>query len=110
MSNVKNVSADYYSADGERLVFIDGNTCDTIDRCYATLAQQLSLPDYFGYNLDALEEALADADWITEKRVHIVILNKGDLLKNDPTKKHDFLDIITSNDNPRFHVTILDGD
>lgn len=109
MSNVKNVSADYYSANDERLVFIDGNTCDTMEKCYATLVQQLSLPDYFGFNLDALEEVLADADWIKEKRVHIIILNEKELLKNEPAKKHDFLDVITSNDNPKFHVTILDG-
>lgn len=107
MSNVKNLAANYYSANDERLVFIDGNTCDTIEKCYATLVQQLSLPDYFGFNLDALEEVLADADWIAEKRVHIIILNVKDLLKNDPTRKDDFLDIITGNDNPKFHVTIL---
>lgn len=107
MSNVKNVSADYYSANDERLVFIDGNTCDTIEKCYATLVQQLSLPDYFGFNLDALEEVLADLEWVEEKRVRIIVLNEKELLKNDTTRKDAFLDIITNNDNERIYVTIL---
>lgn len=107
MSKIKNLSASYYAADNERFVFIDGNTCDTLAKCYATLVQQLSLPDYFGFNLDALEEVLADADWIKEEKVHIIILNEKDLLKNDLAKKDSFLDILAQNDNKKFDVTIL---
>ena len=107
MDKVKTTPANYYRIDNERLVFIDGNTCDTLAKCYTTLAQQLSLPDYFGFNLDALEEVLADADWIEEDKIHIIILNEADLLKNDLSRKNAFLEIITQNDNKKMDVTIL---
>ena len=77
MSNVKKISNSYYKTNNERLVFIDGNACDTLDKCYASLVQQLSLPDYFGFNLDALEEVLSDLNWVKEEKVHIIILNVG---------------------------------
>jgi RNAse (barnase) inhibitor barstar len=107
MDKVKTTPSTYYKANNERLVFVDGNTCDTIEKCYATLEQQLSLPDYFGFNLDALEEVLADADWIKEDKIHIIILNEVDLLKNDLPRKNAFLEIITQNDNKKIDVTIL---
>jgi RNAse (barnase) inhibitor barstar len=107
MNNIKRISGSYYKAGNERLVFIDGNTCDTIEKCYATLVQQLSLPDYFGFNLDALEEVLADLDWVEEEKIHIIILNERDLLKTDLPRKADFLDIVTKNDNEKMYVTIL---
>jgi RNAse (barnase) inhibitor barstar len=107
MSNIKKIPADYYKVNNERIVFLDGNTCDTIEKCYKTLQQQLSIPDYFGYNLDALEEVLADADWIEEEKVNIIILNEKDLLQNDVLHKDAFMDILTNTDNKKIFLTIL---
>ncbi len=107
MSNIKTTSNTYYTNNNERIVFIDGNCCDTIEKCYTTLQQQLSIPNYFGHNLDALEEVMADAEWIKEEKIHIVILNEKDLLKNDLASKNSFLDIIKNNDNEKIFVTVL---
>jgi RNAse (barnase) inhibitor barstar len=107
MSNIKKIATEYYKVNNERIVFIDGNTCDTIEKCYATLQQQLSIPDYFGYNLDALEEVLADAEWIEEEKIHIIILNENDLLKNDLLRKDAFMDIIINTGNKKMAVTVL---
>jgi Barstar (barnase inhibitor) len=107
MSNIKNIKATYYTANNERVIFLDGNTCDTLEKCYITLQQQLSIPEYFGHNLDALEEVLADAEWITEEKIHMIILNKTDLLKNDALKKDAFLDVITNGDNKKIDITIV---
>jgi RNAse (barnase) inhibitor barstar len=107
MNKTKNIAATYFSTNNERLVFIDGNTCDSLEKCYATLQQQLSIPDYFGHNLDALEEVLADAEWIEEEKIHILILNEKELLKNNDDKKTAFLDVLKSNENKKIDITIL---
>jgi RNAse (barnase) inhibitor barstar len=107
MSNIKITSTNYFKVNNERIVFIDGNTCDTIDKCYTTLQQQLSIPDYFGNNLDALEEVLADIEWIEEEKVQLVILNETGLLKNDILRKDVFMDILKNNGNNKLTVTIV---
>ena len=50
---------------------------------------------------------MADAEWIKEEKIHIVILNEKDLLKNDLASKNSFLDIIKNNDNEKIFVTVL---
>lgn len=39
---------------------LDGNNLTTLDRAYDEFERVFDLPDYFGRNLDALEECLAD--------------------------------------------------
>lgn len=107
MQNSKQISSSYFAENNIRYVFVDGNLCDTIDKCYITLIQQLSLPDYFGNNLDALEEALSDLEWIHEKKIEIIILNSSALLTKDISKKKDFLEILNSGENKKLEVIYL---
>ncbi len=107
MSSVINVPVNYYSENNTRYVFIDGNTCKYLDRCYEALEQQLSIPEYFGKNLDALEEVLADLDWIAEERIKIIILNSDELLAGDMAKKKAFLDILNSGENAKLEILYL---
>ncbi len=107
MSKINNSSTLYFVKNNTRMVFVDGNFCDTIEKCYTTLQQQLLIPDYFGHNLDALEEVIADVEWIEEEKIEIIILNTDALLQNDTTYKNDFLDIICNNDNPKIEVHLL---
>lgn len=101
---MKEENINFYRVDQTRFVFIDGNTCDTIEKCYITLAQQLSMPDYFGYNLDALEEVLADLEWIEEERIVLIVLNVEVLLQKEPDIKNDFLDILRLCENERVEM------
>ncbi len=94
MSTITNNSNKFYSNQNIRFVFIDGNANDTIDKCYNTLTQQLSIPDYFGNNLDALEEVMHDLEWIEEEQIKIVIFNAEKLLANDLAFRKDFIEII----------------
>ncbi len=112
MSAILNIPATYYAENNIRYVFIDGFACKHIDRCYATLQEQLSLPDYFGKNLDALEEVLDDLDWIPQEKVRIIIFNQPDLLSNDAEKKNDFLYILNSCENEKVEIVYVgeDGD
>jgi len=107
MSMIFNVTASYYSENNVRYVFLDGNICKSIDQCYQTLQQQLSIPDYFGYNLDALEEVLGDLDWIEEEKVKIILLNSEHLLTNDEEKKKGLLDILNSCKNEKMEIVYL---
>jgi RNAse (barnase) inhibitor barstar len=64
MSIVTKKPVPFYSENDIRYVFIDGPACLTLADCYQSLQQQLSIPDYFGKNLDALDEVLSDLDWL----------------------------------------------
>lgn len=108
MSTVLNIRSSYFSENNIRYVFLDGRACSQIDDFYASLRQQLSLPDYFGNNLDALEEVLNDLDWIEEEKIKIIISNSSALLVNDSMKKESFLDILNSCDNEKLEIVYLD--
>lgn len=98
----------YYSSSNTRYAFIDGLLCDTMEKIYATLQQQLSIPGYFGNNLDALEELLADLDWIEEEKIKLIIINKDALLSGeDAGVKEDFLHILEQNDLARMAITLV---
>ncbi len=107
MSAISNIPMSYFSENNIRYVFIDGTVCKKIDDCYKTLQMQLSLPDYFGNNLDALEEVLSDLDWIREEKIKIIILNPSELLANEADKKESFLDIINSCENEKLEIVYL---
>ena len=107
MSTIFNIPASYYSEKNTRFVFVDGSICRIIQQCYQTLQQQLSIPHYFGHNLDALEEVLADLDWIEEEKVRIILLNSEHLLIDDKEKKTAFFDILNSCKNEKLEIIYL---
>lgn len=107
MSAISNITASYFSENNVRYVFVDGNTCKTIGECYKTLQQQLSIPDYFGYNLDALEEVLGDLDWIEEEKIKIIVLNLESLLSEDKKTKTGFLDILNSSKSEKIEIIYI---
>lgn len=97
----------FYSENDTRYVFIDGVACLTLADCYQSLQQQLSIPDYFGKNLDALDEVLSDLDWLEEKNVKIIIANLSKLLANEIDRKKDLLEVMDSNENPFLEIIYL---
>ncbi|MEP6748615.1 MAG: barstar family protein [Bacteroidota bacterium] len=107
MSSILKLPANYYAADNTRYVFIDGSACANLDTCFTILQEQLSIPDYFGKNLDALEEVLADLEWIEEEKIKIIILHIESLPGNDPVKKKNFLEILDNADNDKIEIIYL---
>ena len=94
MENIIENESSFFVANNTRYVFLDGIALDTIEKCYATLTKQLSLPDYFGNNLDALEEVMNDLDWVKEKNIVIIIAAEKLLLQHNEIFKNDFLEIL----------------
>ena len=107
MSNIINSNQSFFVENNTRYVFIDGGANDTIEKCYATLQEQLSIPDYFGNNLDALEEVMNDLDWIAEEKINIIIIAEMVLLKNDEPCKNDFLEILETSSLQKVSVVYL---
>jgi len=58
---------------GWRLARIDGSQSKTLKAFYNRMAEALDFPDYFGYNLDSLDEMLNDLQWIKENKIVIFI-------------------------------------
>jgi RNAse (barnase) inhibitor barstar len=107
MSSIQKQQLNYFTKDNTRFVFLDGITCDTIDKVYSTLQLQLSIPDYFGNNLDALEEVLSDLEWINEEKIEIIILQSSALLVNDGAVKPVLIDILNSCEHPKVSIHYL---
>ena len=107
MSAVKELKEGYYAENNIRYVFIDGFACKEIGRCFTILQQQLSIPAYFGKNLDALEEVLEDLEWVKEEKIKIVISNSASLLEDDSPKKNSFLDVLHSSANDKIEIIYL---
>jgi hypothetical protein len=107
MSKILKIDTDYFVENATRYVFIDGLACQHLNSCYDILQRQLSIPDYFGRNLDALEEVLGDLDWIKEDKIKIIISNLAILLAKDKGKKDGFLDILNTCSNDKLEIIYL---
>ena len=108
---------------GAAVYWIDGCRCESLSECFAEFARALAFPDYFGRNWAALDECLADLDWIDSPVIVLIIRNAARLLVNEPPKQLEILTEIlhgaaegwskeTEDGIPRrsraFHVILLD--
>ena len=86
MSNFKILKAAYKSVHNKHNTetIIDGNHTQHIADFYAQIAKDLHFPDYFGKNLDALNDCLSDLSWLENNQVHIVLTNYDKFLSAEP--------------------------
>ncbi len=61
-----------------RIFVLDGKDMKNREKAYAVIAQTLGFPDWFGHNLDALADCLAELDSETA----IVFVNTQKLSEN----------------------------
>jgi RNAse (barnase) inhibitor barstar len=107
MSNIINNTTPFFVDNNTRYAFIDGYANDTLAKCFITLQNQLSIPDYFGHNLDAFEEVMHDLDWIKEEKICIIIASQDALLHNQEIYKADFLEILETSSLENLSVVYL---
>ncbi|MGI5131753.1 barstar family protein [Pseudonocardia sp. CA-107938] len=60
------------------------------------IGRELQFPDYYGHNLDALEECLADLSWLPDGEVVLVWDGADDLRRADPTGHAALLEVLTA--------------
>ena len=79
---------------GFALRVIKGAKCQTTAGLLTECARALDFPDYFGHNWDALEECLADLEWLPAKGYILLITDAANVLPNDEEEYETFLEIL----------------
>jgi RNAse (barnase) inhibitor barstar len=80
--------------DGYALRVIKGAKCQTTASLLTEFARALDFPDYFGHNWDALEECLADLEWLPAKGYILLITDAAHVLPDDDEEYETFLEIL----------------
>jgi RNAse (barnase) inhibitor barstar len=65
------------------VIEIDSRTCTTLKDFYETLAKKMYFPDYFGFNMDSLDEILSDLSWIEDERLALYFTHTEHFLINE---------------------------
>ena len=73
---------------------IEGKKCRTTSGLFDEFAQALSFPEYFGHNWDALEECLADFEWLPAKGYILLISNAHAVLPDDEEEYETLLEVL----------------
>ncbi len=79
---------------GFALKVIKGRACTTPINLFAEFARALEFPDYFGHNWDALEECLADLEWMPAKGYILLLTDAVHVLPDDEAEYETFLEIL----------------
>ena len=79
---------------GFALRVIKGAKCQTTTGLLSECARALDFPDYFGHNWDALEECLADLEWLPAKGYILLITDAAQVLPDDEEEYETFLEVL----------------
>ena len=74
---------------------ISGAHCRTTRGLFAEIARALEFPDYFGHNWDALEECLADLEWLPAKGYVMLFSEAQLILPDDEEEFATFLEMLS---------------
>lgn len=74
---------------------LQGTKCRTSADLFAEFARALSFPDYFGHNWDALEECLADLEWLPAKGYVLCVTDAEQVLRQDEEGYATFIEVLS---------------
>ena len=80
--------------DGFLLKVVRGGKCRSVTGLFAELAEALEFPDYFGHNWDALEECLADLEWLPAKGYVLLFTDAELILPDDEEEFATFVEVL----------------
>jgi hypothetical protein len=81
---------------GYVLRIVQGSKCQTPAGLFEEFARALQFPGYFGHNWDALEECLADLEWLPAKGYVILIPEAQAVLPGDEEGYETLLEILNA--------------
>ena len=76
------------------LCTLQGKKCRTAANLFAECARALSFPDYFGHNWDALEECLADLEWLPAKGYVLLVMEAQAVLPENEDEYETLLEVL----------------
>jgi hypothetical protein len=79
---------------GLEVRWVDGDRCGTKAALLRELARALEFPPYFGGNWDALEECLADLEWLPASGYLVVITEAQRLLRRSAPEYATFIRVL----------------
>lgn len=74
---------------------INGKKCATSAGLFTEFARALGFPDYFGHNWDAMEECLADLEWLPAKGYVLLLSDAQAVLADDEDEYETLLEILS---------------
>jgi RNAse (barnase) inhibitor barstar len=74
---------------------LSGAHCRSTNGLFAEMARALEFPDYFGYNWDAVEECLADLEWLPAKGYVVLFTDAQLVLPDDEEEFATFLEVLS---------------
>jgi len=80
---------------GYTLRVVQGKKCKTPAGVFKEFARALEFPDYFGHNWDALEECLADLEWLPAKGYVVVITDAQSVIPDDDEEYETLLEVLS---------------
>jgi RNAse (barnase) inhibitor barstar len=80
---------------GFALRVINGKKCSTPAGVFNEFARALDFPDYFGHNWDAMEECLADLEWLPAKGYVLLITDAQAVIPDDEEEYETLLEILS---------------
>ena len=80
---------------GFALRTVNGRKCATPAGLFAEFARALEFPDYFGHNWDALEECLADLEWLPAKGYVVLVTDAQTVIPDDEEEYETLLEVLS---------------
>lgn len=77
------ITNDLEQLKGYHIASIDGLKAHTLRGFYEEIAKALNFPEYFGFNLDSLDEMLNDLSWLEHKKIAICINNSESFIEKE---------------------------
>jgi RNAse (barnase) inhibitor barstar len=74
---------------------IHGKKCATPTGVFNEFARALEFPDYFGHNWDALEECLADLEWMPAKGYVLLVTDAHCVIPDEEEEYETLLEVLS---------------